>query len=188
MQVSVTAKKLELTPNIRTYTEDKLGKLDKYLDGLREAHILLRVEKHRHIAEVTVRGKHADFTGKEDNEDLYAAIDRLVDKIERQIRKYKTKNLNRRRRKTPAPVDEEMFDMGSITIFGSADVTEDTDYSHPVIEEKFIHLDSLRPEQAISRMEVHGNDFWVYTDAEYGQMSVVYRRKDGTYGMIQPRD
>jgi putative sigma-54 modulation protein len=180
MQIAVTAKKMELTPAIRSYAEDKIGRLDKFLEGIMEANILLRVEKHRAIAEATLHAKHADFTGKEDHDDLYAAIDGLSDKLERQVRKYKTRNLSRRR---TVRVGEELQDVGTITILGALEPEVSADY--PVLKEKFIHLDRLTPTQAISRMEVHGDDFWVFADVEGGLLSVVYRRKDNGYGLIR---
>lgn len=182
MQIAVTAKKLELTPEIRDYAEEKIGRLEKYLEGILEANILLRLEKHRAIAEATLHAKHADFTGKENQDDLYAAIDGLSDKLERQVRKYKTRHLSRRRGAKPA--GEALQDVGTITIHGAIDEAA----AYPVVKEKFIHLDRLTPDQAISRMEVHGDDFWVFADPESGLLSVAYRRKDGGYGVIRSED
>ncbi len=185
MQISLTAKKMDLTPAIRGYAEDKIGKLDKFLDGILEAHVLLRVEKHRHIAEVTLHAKHADFTGKENSDDLYAAIDRASEKLERQLRKYKTKTLSRRKTKV-ATIEEMPMDLGSISILGEMEHGNGSD--RLVIKEKFIHLDKLDVNEAISRMEVHGDNFWVFMDSGAGLMSVVYRRKDNSYGLIQSQD
>ncbi|MBN2169981.1 MAG: ribosome-associated translation inhibitor RaiA [Candidatus Krumholzibacteriota bacterium] len=185
MQITVTGKKLDLTPAIRSYAEEKIGRLDKFVDGVREAHVLLRVEKHRHIAEATLRGKSADFSGKEHSEDLYAAIDRLADKLESQMRKFKTRTLNRRKGGKPgARTSTADFSTGTITILGEVEVGEE-EAPRPVIEEKFITLDQLTVEEAISRMEVHDSHFWVYSDAAEGRMCVVYRRSDGHYGLIQ---
>lgn len=183
MQIAVTAKKMELTPEIRDYAEEKIGRLEKFLEGILEANILLRLEKHRAIAEATLHAKHADFTGKEDQDDLYAAIDGLSDKLERQVRKYKTRHISRRRGAKPA--SEALQEVGTITIHGA---TADAASAYPVVKEKFIHLDRLTPDQAISRMEVHGDDFWVFADAEQGLLSVAYRRKDGGYGVIRSED
>jgi putative sigma-54 modulation protein len=185
MQISLTAKKIDLTPEIRDYAEEKIGKLDKFLEGIMEAHILLRVEKHRHIAEITLHAKQVDFTGKENNEDLYSAIDRASEKLERQLRKYKTRTLSRRKAK-PVPANADPLDLGSISILGQS--ASDNGSDRPVIKEKFIHLEMLGVNEAISRMEVHGNDFWVFADSPAGLMSVVYRRKDGSYGLIQTQD
>lgn len=185
MQIAVTAKKMDLTPAIRSYAEEKISRLEKYFDGIMEAKVLLRVEKHRHIAEATLHAAQADFTGKEHNEDLYAAIDRLSDKLEAQVRKYKTRNLNRRRGRGAAggPRVEELMDVGTITILGELDQENVVD--HPVVQEKFIHLDRLTATEAISRMEVHGDDFWVYSDRDGGDLCVAYRRKIGGYGLIR---
>jgi len=187
MQITVTAKKMDLTPAIRSYAEEKIGRLEKYFDGIMEAHILLRVERHRHIAEATLHAAHADFTGKENNEDLYAAIDRLSDKLEAQVRKYKTRSMKSRRGRGGAAASiEAMKDMGTITYFG--EVITETEEDLPLVKEKFIHLDQLEASEAISRMEVHGDNFWVYADKEHGDLCVVYRRKVGGYGLIRSED
>jgi len=184
MQIAVTAKKMELSPELRSYAEEKIGRLEKYLDGIMEANILLRLEKHRAIAEATLHAKHADFTGKEDHDDLYAAIDGLSDKLERQVRKYKTRHLSRRRGAKPA--SEMLQETGTITIHGAA--SAEAALAYPVVKETVIHLDRLTPDQAITRMEVHGDNFWVFADAERGLLSVAYRRKDGGYGVIRSED
>lgn len=184
MQITVTGKKLDLTPAIRSYAEEKIGRLDKFVDGVREAHVLLRVEKHRHIAEATLRGKSTDFSGKEHSEDLYAAIDRLADKLESQMRKFKTRTLNRRKGgKQGARTSTADFSTGTISILGEAAAGEEA--PRPIIDEKYITLDQLTAEEAISRMEVHDSFFWVYSDAVTGRMCVVYRRNDGNYGLIK---
>jgi putative sigma-54 modulation protein len=185
MQIAVTAKKMELSPELRSYAEEKIGRLEKYLDGIMEANILLRLEKHRAIAEATLHAKHADFTGKEDHDDLYAAIDGLSDKLERQVRKYKTRHLSRRRGAKPA--SEMLLETGTITIHG-APAPEAAAAAYPVVKETVIHLDRLTADQAITRMEVHGDDFWVFADAERGLLSVAYRRKSGGYGVIRSED
>ena len=184
MQIAVTAKKMDLDPEIRDYAEEKIGRLEKYFDGIMEAHILLRQEKHRAIAEATLHAKHVDFTGKEDQDDIRAAIDGLADKLERQVRKYKTRNLSRRRSAKPA--GEMLQETGTITIHGAASTEVIPGY--PIIKETFIHLDRLTPDQAISRMEVHGDNFWVFADAERGLLSVAYRRRNGGYGVIRSDD
>ncbi len=180
MKISVTARKMELTDAIRNYAEEKVGKLEKYMDGILEAQVLLRVEKHWQVAEGSIHGRSTDFTARESGEDLYAAIDGLTDKLERQLRKHKTRMLNRRKKAAVAPG----FESGSITIFGAPEAGSDA----PVIKEKILHLDRLTPAEAITRMEVHGDSFWVFNNSETEHMGLVYKRKDGTYGLIQPED
>jgi putative sigma-54 modulation protein len=183
MQITVTAKKLDLTPGIREYAEEKIGRLERFVDGIMEAHVLLRMEKHRQIAEVTLHARHADFTGKENSDDILAAIDRVSDKLERQVRKYKTRTLNRRKGKAAPQPDEETDEISSITILGPAQAADSM--ARPVITEKIINLDLMTVDEAITRMEVYGNDFWVFREGASGQMSVVYRRKDDSYGLIR---
>ncbi len=186
MQITVTAKKMDLTPAIRSYAEEKIGRLEKFVDGIMEAHVLLRVERHRHIAEVTLRAKQADFTGKENHENLYAAIDLVSDKLERQVRKYKTRKANWRKGRAAAHGGGDQGEVGTITILDGEQPTQSE--ARPIIQEKYIHIDRLGVEEAISRMEVHGDNFWVFAEAFSGQMSVVYRRQDGSYGLIRLED
>jgi putative sigma-54 modulation protein len=180
MKISVTARKMELTDAIRNYAEEKVSKLEKYMDGIVEAQVLLRVEKHWQVAEGSIRARNTDFMARDSSEDLYAAIDGLVDKLDRQMRKHKTRMLARRKKS----VDPQDFESGSITIFGTP---KDGGVATP-IKEKILHLDRLNPNEAISRMEVHGDNFWIFTNEETGQMGLVYKRKDGTYGLIQPEE
>ncbi len=180
MKISVTARKMELTDAIRNYAEEKVGKLDKYMDGILEAQVLLRVEKHWQVAEGSLHARSTDFTARDSGDDLYGAIDGLVDKLERQLRKHKTRMLNRRKKAAVAP----SYESGSISIFGAPEGDSDALF----IKEKFLHLDRLTPAKAITRMEVHGDSFWLFTNSETEQMGLVYKRKDGTYGLIQPED
>jgi len=138
------------------------------------------VEKHWQVAEGSLHARSTDFTASESADDLYAAIDGLADKLERQLRKQKTRMLSRRKK----AVAVQGLESGSITIFGAPKGGE----AGPIIKEKILHLDRLTPPEAISRMEVYGDDFWVFNNAETGQMGLVYKRKDGSYGLIQPVD
>jgi len=181
MKISVTARKMELTEAIRNYAEEKVGRLDKFMDGILEAQVLLRVEKHWQVAECSLHARSTDFSARDSSDDLYAAIDGLADKLERQLRKHKTRMLSRRKKATVP----EGLDSGSITIFGEPVGGQS---ERPIIKEKILHLDRLTPTEAISRMEVHGDSFWVFNNAATGNMGLVYRREDGTYGLIQPED
>jgi len=181
MKISVTARKMELTDAIRNYAEEKIGKLDKYMDGILEAQILLRVEKHWQVAEGSVHARSTDFTARDSSDDLYAAIDGLADKLERQLRKHKTRILNRRKKRVEVPG----YESGSITVLGAL---ESEQVDRPVIKEKILHLDRLTPTEAISKMEVHGVHFWVFNNVATGHMGLVYKREDDTYGLIQPED
>ena len=185
MNISVTARKMELTDPIRSYTEDKIGKLEKYMDGNFDGQVLLRVERRWMIAEAVLHGPNVDFAGKESSDDLYAAIDGLVDKLERQLRKYKTRKLSRRSRRTKeAVIGAEAIDSGSITILGAPEGSE----TSAIVKEKIITLDRLTPTEAISRMEVQGDSFWAFSDVDTNNLGIIYRREDGTYGLIQAED
>jgi putative sigma-54 modulation protein len=99
MKVDITGRHIDVTDGLRAHTEDKLAKLERFLDGSDgEAHVVLFIEKHRHVAEIQVKHRMGTFAGTEETGDLYVSIDSVVDKIEKQIRRFKDKRTARRRR------------------------------------------------------------------------------------------
>lgn len=98
MKVDITGRHIDVTEGLRTHAEDKLAKLERFLDGSAEAHVVLFIEKHRHVAEIQVKHKIGTFAGTEETGDLYVSIDGVVDKLEKQIRRFKDKRNDRRRR------------------------------------------------------------------------------------------
>jgi putative sigma-54 modulation protein len=106
MKVDITGRHIDVTDGLRTHTEDKLAKLERFLDGTDgEAHVVLFIEKHRHVAEIQVKHRMGTFTGTEETGDLYVSIDSVVDKLEKQIRRFKDKRTARRRREGVSAAD-----------------------------------------------------------------------------------
>ena len=176
MKVTVIAKNIELTPAIKDMVEKKISKLDKYFDPNVEAKATLSVQKNRQIIEVTIPFNGVILRGEEGTEDLYKSIDLVEEKLERQIRKQKNK-LSRRN------------STGSLRYpdFNSIDTNEEEDEEDSkVVKTKSFDVKPMSSEEAILQMELLGHNFFVYQDWKTSKVNVVYKRKDGNYGLIEP--
>ena len=174
MQTSVTFKNLDPSDHIKTYVSEKLNRFDKYLYNPGEASVVLSVEKFRHIAEINIAGDRLNINGKEETEDMYSAIDMTLDKLEKQIKKNKQKVRERR------PGKGKSRDM----MMAGASAYEEETEKRVVVQS--IDYKPMDTEEAIMQMELVDNNFMVFTNARSGQVNVIYRRKDGHYGLIQP--
>jgi len=177
MRIIVKGKNLEITPDLRNYAEKKVGKLSRFFEGRPEilAEVMMRIEKEQDIVEITVQVDGILLRGEEKNEDLYASIDGAVEKIERQVRKHKTRLQNRFRN---GPKLSELQSM---------EVHPDREKDTPrVVRTKRFAIKPMGVEEAIMQMDLLGHDFFVFTNAATNEINVVYRRKDGDYGLIEP--
>jgi len=175
MQTSVTFKNLDPSDHLKTYVGDKLNRFDRLLDNPAEANVVLSVEKFRHIAEINIIGDRLTIYGKEETNDMYSAIDMVLDKLEKQIKKSKQKIRDRRSgakgrnpimtQEAEAPVDDEI-ERG--------------------VKVKHIEYKPMDVEEAVLQMNLIDDSFLVFTNARSGQVNVLYRRRDGHYGLIQP--
>jgi len=179
MQTSVTFKNIDPSDNLRSYVSDKLDRFDRLLDNPAEANVVLSVEKFRHIAEINITGDRLRIKGKEETNDMYSAIDMVLDKLEIQIKKSKQKVRERRTRGGSGP-------KGGI---GAPSTSSDM----PAQEEDadiFIRTVEYKPmdaEEAVMQLDLAEENFLVFTNARTDQINVVYRRTDGNYGLVQPR-
>lgn len=174
MQTSVTFKNLDPSEHIKNYVSEKLNRFDKYLYNPGEASVVLSVEKFRHIAEINIAGDRLNINGKEETEDMYSAIDMTLDKLEKQIKKNKQKEREHRSGKGKGK-DMRMAGMPS----------EEEDNEKRVVVQS-IDYKPMDTEEAVMQMELVDNNFMVFTNARSGRVNVIYRRKDGHYGLIQP--
>jgi putative sigma-54 modulation protein len=175
MQTSVTFKNLDPSENLKSYVRDKLDRFDKFLDNPAEANVVLSVEKFRHIAEINIIGDRLNVNGKEETNNMYSAIDMVMDKLEKQIKKSKEKIRERRaysKARTTGPIDED-------TVF-----LEDKTVRQVKVQN--IEYKPMDVEEAIMQMDLAKNNFLVFTNARSDKVNVLYRRKDGHYGLIQP--
>jgi putative sigma-54 modulation protein len=174
MHTSVTFKNLDPSENLKTYVSEKLDRFDKFLDNPAEANVVLSVQKFRHIAEINIIGDRLSINGKEETNDMYSAIDMVLDKIEKQIKKNKQKIRDRR---TP----DKAAVMGYMKDVKSSDEKPLREIMIQSIEYKPMDV-----EEAIMQMDLTSDNFLVFSNAKTDQVNVLYRRKDGNYGLIQP--
>ena len=174
MKFIIRGEKIEVTDAIRNYAEEKIGRLEKYLEDASniEAHLLVKVTNRDQKVEVTIPLNNGILRAEERQDDLYAAIDKVTDKIERQIRKNKTK-IQARKMKVAKDIK---FDF----------VEEDEDKEDlSVVKRKTIEVKPMSEEEAIIQMELLGHQFYLYKDAETMKPTLVYKRKDNHYGVIE---
>lgn len=182
MKFNIRGENLEVTNAIGEYVEKKIGKLEKYFHDASDAnvHVNLSVYNGQQRIEVTIPMQDLLLRAEEKHQDLYAAIDLVVDKLERQIRKYKTK-VNRKLRQTGAP--KYMFAELEKDVFNKE---EQEDSGLDIVRTKRFDLKPMDTEEAALQMDMLGHSFFVFRNVETGDTNVVYRRNDGRYGLIEP--
>ena len=175
MKYNIRGDKMIITDAIKDYAETKLGKLEKYFkDDDITANVLAKVRGKSQIVEVTIPTSKFILRCEEENEDLYAAIDLVSDKLERQIRKNKTR-LNRNIKDS---VKEFNFDF---------DIKDEEESKEKIVKRKNIEMKPMDEEEAILEMELLGHSFFVYKDMDTDKICVLYKRKDGDYGLIETK-
>ena len=173
MKIKIVAKNIELTQGLKEAVEKKLSRLEKYFVPEVVAHVTLSVQKKRQIVEVTIPFNGVVLRGQEDLEDMYASIDLVIDKLEGQIRKQKTKL---QRRQVGDSLRYQYID----------DLKECGDDEPKIVKTKRFSIKPMSTDEAILEMELIGHNFFVFEDADNNDICVVYKRKDGNYGLIEP--
>lgn len=174
MKVTVIAKNIELTQALKEIVQKKISKLEKYFEVEVEAKATLSVQKNRQIIEVTMPFNGAILRSEESTDDMYKSIDLVEDKLERQIRKQKTR-LSRKNN-------------GSLKFAALNDskVESNEDDEGSLVKVKKFGVKPMDSEEAILQMDLLGHNFFVYQDSESSKVNVVYKRKDGNYGLLEP--
>ncbi len=179
MQIHVRGKNMEVNSSLQEYAEKRLGKLEKYFDSNFEAQVTLSVAKEDNIVEVTISIDGLLLRGEESSEDMYASIDKVVDKLERQMHKYKTKINRKLRQRGIKELNEQYVSLQR----------EEKENEEPqVVRTKRFVIKPMSVEEAILQMNLLGHDFFVFNNAETEDINVLYRRKDGNYGLIEPAE
>lgn len=174
MNISIRGSKVTITDAMKEYAEEKLSKLNKYIENADEvsANVIVKIPNHLHKVEITIPLKSFILRVEEEQEDFYAAIDVLVDKLERQIRKNKTR-LESKKIKEAKEFAFEYIE----------EIPEET--NNKIVKRKKIEVKPMDEEEAILQMELLGHQFYLYKDSETGEPALVYKRKDGDYGIIE---
>ena len=178
MQVSVTFRHVDPSEPLREYATDKVARVaSKYLRNALDAHVILSVSKYRHQAEINIHASHFDISAHEATGDLYSAIDLAVDKVEAQLRKHKDR-INHHKGRQP---------VGGEAVVASAEADEqERPVGSAVVETHEVPAKPLSIEDAILQLELKHVEFLVFRDSATEQVSVLYRRRDGNYGLITP--
>lgn len=181
MQINIVARHLELTPAITDYVRKKVEKCHKYFDKLVWTQVILSVEKYRQLAEIIVHAGRTTFRAKEESIDLYAAIDLAVDKIDKQLKKYKEISKVHRKSKTHMSVSGNLKSINKIVAISNPRTGR-----HIISEIKRFDIKPLTLGEAIDEMELLGYSFYMFMNADSSQINVVYLRDNGTYGLLEP--
>ncbi|MDO4280906.1 MAG: ribosome-associated translation inhibitor RaiA [Peptococcaceae bacterium] len=177
MNITIKGRNIEITGALKDYVEKRFSKLEKYFYNEMQGTVTLIVEKDDHRAEATIPLGRYILRAEESSDDMYASIDAICDKIERQVRKYKTR-MNRKGKQakaepifTPAPEEE----------------AAEPELHDKISRTKTFTVKPMDAEEAIMQMELVDHDFYVFLNVDTDHIGVVYRRKDGTYGLIDPQ-
>ncbi len=174
MTLNIRGNKIEVTDAIKSYIEEKLGRLDKYFENPDQisANVVVRMSGIDQIIEVTIPIKKVVLRAEERDKDLYAAIDIVSDKLERQIRKNKTRMHHKN--------NKETMDAFSDFAVNSEEQVEET-----IVKRKTFDAKPMSEEEAMLQMNLLGHDFFIFKDSETNSIAVIYRRKDGNFGLIE---
>ena len=181
MQVILQGRNVQITDRLREYVESKVDKLDRYLSSAGEARMELAIEQtksaeDRHVAQLTIRSKGVLLRSEERSSDMFTSVDMVMDKIRRQIDRYRSKRRGRFRSGQAEQLAElEMED----------EDLEDVPEGH-IVRTKRFQVTPMGPDEAVEQMELLGHSFFVFYNVEDDQINVVYRRRDGDYGLLQP--
>lgn len=173
MKFVIVGRNIEVTPGLKEAVEEKIGKLEKYFNPDTEAHVTLSVEKDRQKIEVTIPVKGNIIRSEQVSSDMYVSIDLVEEIIERQLKKYKNKI-----------VDRQQSASSFSKMYVENDYLEDEDIK--IVRTKKFDIKPMYPEDACIQMELLGHSFFVFINAETDQVNVVYKRKGDTYGLIEP--
>ncbi len=174
MKFIISAKNFEVTDALKERVNKKLGKLDKFFSPQTEAHVTMGVQKNRHTLEVTIVANGVTLRAEVTGDDMYACIDRSEDILEGQIRKNKTRL-------------EKKFHTGAFKPeYFSTDITVEEEKEFNIVRSKKFAVKPMPVEEAILQMNLLGHEFFMFSNAETNQVNVVYKRKNGGYGLIEP--
>lgn len=179
MKFTIISRKFNLTDQVKEYVEKKLGKLDKFFKDESEARIVLGTIKENDYIEATIYAGGMIYRAEESDKEILAAIDNIVDVIERQIRKNKTR-LEKKIRKDAA--------LESKLISGEEYKGGEETGDFEIVKVKRFHVKPMSAEEAVLQMNLLGHTFFVFKNTETNEMNVVYKRKDGRYAVIESAD
>ncbi len=183
MKIYIKGRNLKVTQALRAYAEEKIGHLTHYLDQIIDAHVTLRTEREQQIVDVVLTLKHFLIKAEERSPDMYASIDLVRDRLEQQIRKYKTKHWDHHAKangKTPSGPRRKASSSRP-----PREEPEDLDKSLRIVRSKKIDIKKMDPQDAAHQMELLGHDFFLFVNDRTGAVNVLYKRRGGQLGLIE---
>jgi len=184
MNLMVTGRNIEVTDALKSYVEGGLTKLRTHFDKVIDADVVLSVEKHRHIAEINLHANGIRIHGKESSSDMYASVDAVLGKLDKQIRRFKDR-INRHQPRLSK--EETNYNHEIIQAVDDKEVADDTVRKHHVVLREKIAVKPMSVDEAVMQLQLVDDQFLVFTNADTRQVNVIYSREDGTYGLIEPR-
>jgi len=169
MNIIINCRHMDLTPNLKEYAEEKIGKFNKYINNVTEANVTLSVEKFRHKAEVLLKVNGLFIQAESITGEMYSSIDEVTDKLGRQIKKYKEKIVDRKKNKNR-----------------TSESPKATEPFPTIIKEKSFDIKPMAVDEAAMQMDLLDKVFFVFTNASSGNINVLYKRSDGNLGLIEP--
>jgi putative sigma-54 modulation protein len=190
MELKIHARNVDVTPRLQEHVEKKVSKLDRYLPNIQELRVDLAIERRKQgmdqcIAQLTLRNTRGVILRAEEKKqpDIYAALDVALDKMYRQIERYKGK----RKRRGAGRFYESEQTLAAVETVPGAEMEEEEEEKTAIVRRKTVTLVPMSEEEAIDQMELLGHNFFVFLNAETARVGVLYRREDGNYGVLEPR-
>lgn len=185
MQMNITFRHVDPIDSLKNYSQEKVDRVERYLDRASEAHVVLSVEKHHHQADITIHAGPYMLRGKERSQDMYASIDLAMDKIERQLKRYKERLKDKGGRDRVHHRQDLVEQMKWRHQVFEVPHDEAASQEHKIIKKNEFLARPMSVEEAIMQMDLINNDFYVFTNSTTMEMNVVYRRKDNAFGLIE---
>jgi putative sigma-54 modulation protein len=181
MQINIVARHLELTPAIAEYVKKKVEKCSKYTNNVVWIQVVLSVEKYRQLCEIILHAEKTTYRSKQESTDLYAAIDMSVDRMEKQLKKFKEMyKVHRKSKNQEQPTRKPQKTSKPISL------SNQKSGDHLISEIKRFDIKPLSLDEAIDEMELLGFNFYMFMNAESSQLNVIYRKENGTFGLLEP--
>ena len=182
MDIITTARRFEMTAEIREHARKRLQKLERYVDRAAEAHVVLEREKYRQIAEISVHARGTEISSREESDDMLLSIDRVADRLERQL-----KRLRARRHAHKARRGEEAPETTGVEESEEEEAAVEDSFSPVVIRQEGFHPEPLTVEEAIALLEAGEREFLLFKNKRDGVVALVHLRADGNYGLMEAR-
>lgn len=181
IRILINTSEMEMTPHLKDYIEKKLVKLNRVLENLDEARVELkynssvRSASDKHVAQLTVRGKNLLLRAEERSEDMYASIDLALEKLHRQLEKFKGKHMHGREERGALPLESD-------EPRGKEELS-----NKPIVRRKTFLLEPMSEKEAMDQMQMLGHEeFFIFQNVQSGKVNVIYKRRDGSFGLLEP--